>query len=134
MFEKLKRGLQSDQVFLVLVVVLVGIGSFGLGRLSIIATTAEVPSVLNARVIIAPQAAAPIKQVAALSAVSTSTAPVPDNTPDRMVVASRSGTKYYLPNCSGVARIKPENRITFVSPAAARAAGYLPAANCPGVY
>lgn len=48
-------------------------------------------------------------------------------------VASKNGTKYYLTTCSGAARISEANKIWFVSAAAARGAGYAPAANCPGL-
>ena len=50
-----------------------------------------------------------------------------------VVVASKSGTKYHLPTCSGAKSIKPDNLITFASIAEAEAAGYTPAANCPGL-
>ncbi len=49
------------------------------------------------------------------------------------VIASKTGTKYYLPWCGALSRIKPENRISFVSPTLARQAGYTPAGNCKGV-
>lgn len=49
------------------------------------------------------------------------------------VVASKTGTKYYLPWCGALSRIKPENRVTFASAELARQAGYTPAANCKGV-
>ena len=49
------------------------------------------------------------------------------------VVASKNGTKYYLPSCSGANRISVANKISFPSPAAATAAGYTPAANCKGI-
>ncbi len=49
------------------------------------------------------------------------------------VVASRNGTKYHLPGCPGAGQIKEENKIWFESSAAAVAAGYSPAANCPGL-
>ena len=49
------------------------------------------------------------------------------------VVASKNGTKYYLPTCAGANRIAAANKIWFVSPAAAVAAGYAPAANCKGM-
>ena len=48
-------------------------------------------------------------------------------------LASISGAKYYLPDCSGVARIKEENRIWFDTREDAEKAGYEPAANCPGI-
>ncbi len=49
------------------------------------------------------------------------------------VVASKSGTKYYLPECSGADRISDANKIWFTSVSAADAAGYAPAANCKGL-
>ena len=48
-------------------------------------------------------------------------------------VASKNGTKYYLPTCSGANRIKEENKIWFASIEEARSQGYTPAANCPGL-
>ncbi|MFA6503121.1 MAG: hypothetical protein WCT45_02605 [Candidatus Paceibacterota bacterium] len=49
------------------------------------------------------------------------------------VVASKNGTKYYLPTCAGAARIAEGNKVQFASAEAARAAGYAPAANCKGL-
>jgi len=48
-------------------------------------------------------------------------------------VASKSGTKYYLPSCAGADKISEANKIWFASAAAAQAAGYAPAANCGGL-
>lgn len=48
-------------------------------------------------------------------------------------VASKNGTKYYLPNCSGVKRIAEANKIWFATKADAEARGLTPAANCPGL-
>ena len=45
-------------------------------------------------------------------------------------VASKSGTKYYLPTCAGAERISDANKVWFVSASAASAAGYTPASNC----
>ena len=49
------------------------------------------------------------------------------------VVASKNGTKYYLPSCAGAEKISAANKVWFVSTSAARAAGYTPAANCKGL-
>lgn len=48
-------------------------------------------------------------------------------------VASRNGTKYYLPSCGGAGRIKEENKVWFQSAEEALAAGYTAASNCPGL-
>jgi hypothetical protein len=49
------------------------------------------------------------------------------------VVASKSGTKYYLPTCAGVSRISDANKIWFPSASIAETAGYTPATNCAGL-
>jgi hypothetical protein len=49
------------------------------------------------------------------------------------IVASKGGTKYFLPECTGAGRISEANKIWFASVAAAKAAGYSPAANCAGL-
>ncbi len=49
------------------------------------------------------------------------------------VVASKQGTKFHLNSCPGAKQIKPENRVVFPTVAAAVAAGYEPASNCPGL-
>lgn len=64
---------------------------------------------------------------------STSMSEIEAPTESVGVVASKNGTKYYLPSCSGADRIADANKVWFASPAAATAAGYSPAANCPGL-
>jgi methylphosphotriester-DNA--protein-cysteine methyltransferase len=48
-------------------------------------------------------------------------------------VASRTGTKYYLPTCGTAKRIKDENKVWFATKADAEKAGYEPATNCKGL-
>ncbi len=59
--------------------------------------------------------------------------PIAAGTAMEQVVASKSGTKYYLPSCAGVERISEANKVWFASAAAAAAAGYAPSANCKGL-
>jgi len=91
-----------DPYFLPIIVVLVGLSAFGLGRLS------------------AAGESSPL--------VQSNEAPYSAN-----FVASKSGASYYLPSCSGVAKIKEENRVWFATVAEAQAAGYTAAINCPGL-
>lgn len=93
------------------VVVFVGLASFGLGRLSAIEEARPAISVTEA------QASA-----AALSI-----------TPGGLVVASRQGSAYHYPWCSGASTIKEGNKVWFESEEAARRAGYEPARNCKGL-
>ncbi|MEN9647778.1 MAG: Metal binding domain of Ada [Candidatus Parcubacteria bacterium] len=46
------------------------------------------------------------------------------------VYASKTGKKYYYNDCSGLARIKEANRVSFASAALAEQAGYTIAAHC----
>jgi hypothetical protein len=46
------------------------------------------------------------------------------------VVASKGGTKYYFPSCTGANAISEDNKVWFISASAAEAAGYTPATNC----
>lgn len=48
-------------------------------------------------------------------------------------VASKNGTKYYLPSCSGAKRIKEENKIWFATIEDAKASGKTAATNCKGL-
>ncbi len=129
--EKCKEYGRGD-VAVALIVILVGLASFGLGRLSMLeaghpplrilypedaAAPASVTLKGDASPLVAPQAAA-------VSAAD-------GNGP--AVVASKNGTKYYLPSCSGASRISPANLVSFPSPRAAKDSGYEPAANCPGI-
>jgi hypothetical protein len=71
-----------------------------------------------------PQNGGPAAAAAAL--------PAPDSGP-QVYLASKSGSKYYLPTCGTAKRIKDVNRVWFATKEEAEAAGYEPAANCPGL-
>ncbi len=51
------------------------------------------------------------------------------DTPQGAFAGSKNGTKYYTPDCAGLQRIKPENRIWFQTIEDATLQGYTPA-NC----
>ena len=63
----------------------------------------------------------------------SSTLPATTGTETGQVVASKNGTKYYLPGCAGAGRISEANKVWFASVALATKAGYTPAANCKGI-
>lgn len=60
------------------------------------------------------------------------TSPIVATPMEGQVVASKSGTKYYLPGCAGADRISDANKVWFASASAATKAGYTSAANCSG--
>lgn len=94
-----------------IIVMFVGLASFGLGRLSTLESVKAVVSIESA-------------------ATQPASAAV---TIGGMVVASRSGSAYHYPWCSGAATMKEANKVWFKDEAAARAAGYKPAGNCKGL-
>lgn len=104
-------------VLFVLVLVLLGVSSFGLGRLSALenqqSTVAVCPSQSLTSKAAAHQAQAPTTQ--------------------GQYVASKNGSVYHYPWCSGAQRIKEENKVWFTTKNAAEGAGYRPAANCKGL-
>lgn len=114
---------KSPEVLITVVIVLVGFGSFGLGRLSRL-KEAQAPVDITYP--------AAMLQKGSETSGNTAVAEAPPFGPPR-VVGSRTGRKYHFPWCPGAEKMTPENRVWFVSIEEARAAGYLPAANCKGL-
>ena len=100
---------REKDLAIVLIVILTATLSYGLGRLSRIKELREPITIKNAEVATQPEGnLSPAKQG---------------------IVASKQGTKYYLPQCYN-STIKPENIITFKTEADAQQAGYSLAAAC----
>lgn len=83
-----------------------------------------------------PADMAPIAPVRTMAAAAA--AVVPPSAPAALpaggqYVASKNGTKYYLPWCGSVKNIKEENKVWFATKADAEKAGYAPASNCKGL-
>lgn len=114
-----------EPLALPIVVALVGLLAFGLGRLSLVGEAAQAPRVVYPEAL----AAKPLSSTSAIAAA----APKPVAAGQGAYVASKNGSKYYLVTCSGANRIKQENKVYFVSSHDAQAAGYGPAANCAGI-
>lgn len=113
---KLKSFLRSEQTFYAVLVCLVGVSAFMLGRYSATDLTAEPNLAQNSAGVVFIDAPDQVVE--------------PGST---RVVASKSGTKYHLLTCSGASTIKESNKIYFDSIDQAKAAGYTPAANCNGL-
>ena len=96
---------------LLLIVLLVALGSFGLGRLSLLETVRAPVSITNAPIIAEPRGM----------------------NLGGLIVASRTGSAYYLPWSASAAKILPQNQVRLASEEKARAAGYSPAKNCKGL-
>lgn len=115
MHEKLKAFLTSDTLFMGTLLILVAIVAFLLGRYSV----TEIVSSRQPATVQAGISAEFVPKNASLEPYNGE------------VVASRSGSKYHALTCPGASQIKESNKIVFAHAAAAVAAGYEPAANCP---
>ena len=151
--KSLRDRLNTREIYTILLIIAVGAGSFGLGRLSKLdegkspirieqSITAQTASALSSS---PPQvrrgadlpAEAPARvQRAGGSAqagggVGGASSPSPVG--GGQLVASKTGAKYHFPWCSGAQRISETNKVWFDSVEEARKAGYTPASNCKGL-
>lgn len=138
---KALSGIPKD-VLVVLVVLLASSASFGLGYLTGRGGGAAAPDkgFWIEDVSTTSAATLPAAAVRAPAVRAASPAPIKVVSPGTVVtpaagkyMASKNGTRYYLPTCSGAKRIKEENRVWFATVEDAQAAGLTPAANCPGL-
>lgn len=100
----------GEQFGLISVVLLVGLSAFGLGRLSTLEANRP--------------------------AITTYTQEMEERAPRAIggfIVASRRGTKYHFPWCTGARAMNEENKVWFSSIEEAKNAGYTPAGNCKGL-
>ena len=118
---KEKTRLHANDLVIAFVIICVSLISFGLGRLSILENK-KTPVKIES----APAAAGQL-----ITQLSDKEYPMEIN--NKMFVASKNGTKYHFPWCSGAQRIKEENKIWFASKEEAEKSGYTPAVNCEGL-
>ena len=120
---KIKGRLSSlnrrEDIFIILLILLVGFGGFGLGRLSKI-EEGKTPVKIQDGV-----------EVRFQQKVLKTDFNIPDS--QGQYVASVKGSKYHFPWCSGAQRIKEENKIWFPTKKSAEQAGFTPAKNCKGL-
>jgi hypothetical protein len=107
------RPYEKD-ILLASTIILVGLIGFGLGRLSKIRENRKPITIEN---------------LGAIGAVSN----ISQSSSAGSLVASKNGTKYHFPWCSGAQRIKDANKIWFSTREEAESAGYTPASNCKGL-
>ncbi len=116
-----KSRLERRDVYLSILVILVGLSAFGLGRLSVLDEQRE-----SVQIEYATSTAA----VGALPSDSSGNAPIGD-TQSEQVFGSRTGMKYYFPWCSN--NISDKNKVWFKNKEEAVEKGYTPATNCKGL-
>jgi len=130
--EKIKQFLGNEKgqdILIVIIVILVGLGSFELGRLSKDNDSGNIkidyPSQnLNQT---ENQSASPI--LSQNEKIIKTSATI-QNLNGKNFFASNKGTKYYSIGCSAGNNLKPENRIYFTSREEAEKAGYELSSGC----
>ena len=134
--EKIKLFLESEKgkdILIVIIVILVGLGCFELGRLSRedssggvkILSTGEAGEYPN------QNSAQDINQAAnAVSAVSSTVQNSQNSNSGKTFFASSKGKKYYTISCSAGKTIKQENRVYFTTGEEAEKAGYTLSSAC----
>ncbi len=132
-FRKIKTWVSEhpQDLFVSALIFLVGLVSFGLGRLSVLW-----PQHDPVRIETAQRDQPPVlpgesdeKTQSGVAAVAAT----PVFSAAGQFVASKSGTAYHFPWCPGARRIKEENKIWFNTAEEAETQGYRPAKNCPGL-
>ncbi|KKU19526.1 MAG: hypothetical protein UX53_C0004G0025 [Candidatus Azambacteria bacterium GW2011_GWB2_46_37] len=133
-FQKVKNFAveYQDRIVLIIGIVLIALISFGLGLLYNREISKE-PIIIEEPAQYRTAESRETKSSGAAEPSAVASQEQINQSQGEVVVASRNGTKYHLPSCSGAKQIKPENKITFSSSKEAEAAGYEPASNCPGL-
>lgn len=108
------------KLFLSLVIMLIALFSFGIGRLSVTESREPIKIEYDPELVQGETLYSSTSQVDNKTQTSSKGG----------VVASKNGSKYHYPHCSGAKQIKEENKIIFPNSAAAEASGYTLAANC----
>lgn len=121
--EKIKRFIESEagkDILIIFIVILVGLGSFELGRLSKQGSGGikiEYP-------------AGQAYQPANASSAPLNILPPTINTDNKGFFASNRGKKYYTTGCEAGKSIVKENRVYFDTSAQAEQAGYARSSSC----
>lgn len=126
LWQKIKDIDEKHEILTVFIIILVGIGSFGLGRLSLNESTGSTVEIsgVGANVI----ATTDIADDVIFDEIDKTTTPVLGG-----YVASKNSNKYHLPWCSGAQNISEANKIWFATKEEAEKSGYVPAGNCKGI-
>lgn len=121
-FNKIKSKIEIDisTILLFLIIIGVGISSFGLGRLSVVNSFEN----KNKNIVVDSNNDIYLTEKDIENNLSFETAK------ERMFVASKSGKLYYSLNCSGANKIKEENKMYFKSKEDAEKFGYVYSSSC----
>jgi hypothetical protein len=121
LYNKIKSYIAIDksQILYFLVIIGVGISSFGLGRLSAVSKENQSKNL--------PADSYILGNTITQNEINDMNA---NQMGEKKYVASKNGKIYYSAGCSGAKRIKPENEVWFGSKEDAEKSGYKPSTSC----
>jgi hypothetical protein len=132
--EKTKAFIKGNEkdLWLILMIIIIGILGFGLGRVSgleknkmpIEIVLPDFPASSANTITSGSESGLKGESQAASVSLSAKTG---------KYVGSVNSDKYHLPTCGGAKRISEANKVWFGSKEEAKNAGYVPAGNCPGI-
>lgn len=120
--------IDRKDVYAVLMLVTVSVGSFMLGALTIIERKKAVVTIEMCQYYPVTSSIEPSGQN-----VSESSKPSVSAQKQGMYVGSKQGNKFHLPECAGAKQISEVNKVWFSSKEEAISRGYTPALNCKGI-
>ena len=124
--DKIKGKFYIDRYTLLclIIIIIVSIGSFGLGRLSVINN--EIEDIQSA----GSDYKASVGDWVGESKQNTKALPTGDLPKEKMYIASKNGKLYYSIGCSGAKRISDKNSIWFATKEDAEKSGYSLSSTC----
>jgi hypothetical protein len=125
--EKIKLFIASERgndIFVVIIIILVGLGSFELGRLSKEEGSPGIKIEYQGQLQDINQSANVVSAIWDTSESSET------NSSGKTFFASNRGSKYYSTSCSAGKTIKQENRVWFATGEEAERAGYVLSSSC----
>lgn len=124
MLSQFKKFINNSDNFIILVIILVTLIAFGIGRLT--SPRSEPIQIMNLE-------KASIEDLKIPTTEEQRSEQAYQGDYQGKVLGSVNSDKYHLPECPGAKQISEKNIIWFDSIEAAEKAGYKPAANCPGL-
>lgn len=124
--EKIKLFITSEKgndILIVIIIILVALGSFELGRVSKESTSQGIKIEYKGQL-------EDINQSANVVSAITDVGRLEVNSSSKTFFASNRGSKYYSTSCSAGKTIKQENRVWFATGEEAERAGYVLSSSC----
>lgn len=128
----------QESLFLVLVIIMVGLIGFGLGRLS--AKFSQPMLNINSTLVNVTDldkiATGDADKISSFTTQSSSGQGIPAadrEVAERKIVGNKQSKIYHFEDCPGALRMSDANKIFFASILQASEAGFRPAGNCPGL-